>query len=373
MRIAIAGGGAVGTPTALILARALPDARITLLNRATTAPGLRTFVLLASTQGALADLGVWRLLAGHAHPLEQFELSCAGMFGGASFAAADCDASAIGYSICEPDFIGLMHAELAKMANVRILDATIEQLDPSGEVGWEAGGKRAQASFDLAVIAGLPERLLVSAGFAFSHKVYDQLVSVTSFADPSPGSDSTERLLAGGASILIPNANGYGHVLIGAKGQVEELAALGDADYLALLRARRYTPPPASSVLRSRGSYVPKQRLALRASRGRLCLLGASACSVHPVGAQELNLGLRDAIALAGLITRHAKIDASLAASFARLRSSDRARIARVTDLAGNFIGFDSKLKLAATSLAASALDLCPPARRFALGKAALP
>ena len=373
MKIAFVGGGAVGASAALIAAKLLPNAKITVIDRQVEGNGLRTFVLLASTQGALVDLGLWEHLEQSAHPLEKLELSFAGMFGGASLSGSDCAAPAIGYSITEPQFISLMRAQLAQCSNVKLIDALAYGLSADGEVSWQAHGSEHSAEFDLVAASGLPEQMLVDNGFAFSSKAYEQLVSVSTFVDNSPCHESVEQLLPGGASILIPNSQGYGHVLMGAQEQVAALAELDNASYLSMLVEKRLTPPPATSNLIARGSYAPRQRLALGASKGRICLLGASACSVHPVGAQELNLGLRDAIELAKLLAEQQTDDARLAERFAKLRAADRSRIAKRTDLAANFIGIDSKLKLCATSVAATALDLLPMARRLALGKAVLP
>src|SRR5690606_38006232 len=66
----------------------------------------------------------------------------------------------------------------------------------------------------------------------------------------------------------------------------------------------------------------------------RAVLLGNAAQTVHPIGAQGFNLGLRDALILAGLLRAHAGDpgDEALLARHVRQRQADRERTLAFSD-----------------------------------------
>jgi 2-octaprenyl-6-methoxyphenol hydroxylase len=109
--------------------------------------------------------------------------------------------------------------------------------------------------------------------------------------------------------------------------------------------------------------------------------VGNAAQTLHPVAGQGLNLGLRDAAALAGLMRRTAPSalggEAFLAA-FRAARRIDRFATIGVTDLLVRVFSNDSAPLRLARGIGLAALDLAPPARRLLargmmLGTRALP
>ncbi len=376
LRVAFLGGGAVGAPAALLAARALKDAEVTVVDSGRRPPGSRTFVLLCGTCERLKDSGAWEAFAGSAHRIASVDGSFEGAFGGLRLSGDDCFAECVGNSFAEGGFVDAAASALRGEENVRMLaGATVESVGTDGSVTWRDGeGKSASERFDLVAVAGLPQDLLVGCGFSFSTKEYDHLALVSSFECDDPGDESRERILDDGASTLIPRADGFGHVLIASRESAERLSDLDDEAYSDLAKSSGWLPEGRDAVLAGRGSFTPRMRTARNPTAGRVVLLGASACSVHPIGAQELNLGLRDALELASMLeSRGDRTPEEIAGAFGEARAADRQRIARLTDAAAMLSTMRFPGKLCLAGLAATAVDVCPPARRMLLGAAILP
>ena len=376
MRIAFVGAGAVGAPAALMAAMAAPQHEVTVFDDGSKAPAHRTFVLLCGTCDTLRDLGAWEPIGGSAHRISTARTDFQNSFGALSLAGDDCDADAVGHSIDEKAMVGAMRKALAGQENVTLLDgASVTGTRPDGEVAWTRDGSESSDRFELVAIAGLPKARLVEAGFAFEQKDYAHQAIVSTVRTEGTTDVARERMLRSGAVTLVPRGDGFGHILMLPDDLASELSALEGDAYLSRLEKNRWLPPPGPRArIVARGTFRPRQRVATNPGLGRVALLGASACTVHPIGAPELNLGLRDAAALAdtlGNLPGNAKGE-GLAERFARSRKRDRSGVARSVDLAAEFAMAKVPGKLCAAGLAATAIDLLPPARRAALALAAL-
>lgn len=375
-RIAFLGAGAVGAPAALLAARASKDAEITVIDANVRPSGSRTFVLLCGVCERLKDAQAWDLIKDRVHRITSVKSDFDGSFGSLSLAGDDCDSDHVGHSIAEDDLLDAMRNALSRMDNVKVLDgAEVLSVTRDGEVVWqEPGGQEKNSRFDLIAIAGLPEKTLVEAGFAFSTKTYDHLALVSTFSCAKPSDMAHERFLRTGASTLVPRKDGYGHVLISSAGAVRGFLEKDDDEFVSAAAEKGWLPEDAECTLVARGSFTPRMRVAKNPGLGKAVLLGATACTVHPIGAQELNLGLRDALELADMLCDRQEAGiANLALDFAQRRSGDRRKIARMTDLAAMATSVDIPGKLCVAGLAATAIDICPPARRMLLGTIILP
>ena len=116
------------------------------------------------------------------------------------------------------------------------------------------------------------------------------------------------------------------------------------------------------------GRAVHPLSLRVRDSRvgAREVFIGNAAQTLHPVAGQGLNLGLRDAWELAGLLqSAEDPGDPAVLGHFAARRRLDASATIRVTDLlARGFLGSNPAASTV-RGLALTALDTLPPARRF--------
>lgn len=368
-RIAILGAGAIGASTALVCSRSLPDAEIVVLDAGRAAPGDRTFVLSGSTCDRWQRFDFWDSIPNKAHTLQGIKTSFAGSFGGITLCGDDCLTDKIGCSIAEQDFCNIMRKHLAVTKNVSLrIPATISLAKPNGLVQWQEPNGQHSEKFDLVVACGIVEELLTAAGFSFTAKEYRQVAIVSTLNGPTPGSIAHERLLPRGAATAVPKRDGWGHILIIDTASATNLQDMDDASYLDTLRQRGWLQITGDYQMRYRGSFTPRQRLARNAGIGKMVLLGPSACSVNPVGAQELNLGLRDSLALGQQLQQSDSL-ANFARSFSASRLRERRAIANLTDRAAYLIGLSFPGKLHCLGLAATAANLLPPVRRKLLGQ----
>jgi 2-octaprenyl-6-methoxyphenol hydroxylase len=101
----------------------------------------------------------------------------------------------------------------------------------------------------------------------------------------------------------------------------------------------------------------------------RLAIIGNAANHLHPVAGQGLNLGLRDAAALAEIVSAALREgrdagDPSALAGYAEWRRRDQKLVARATDAVVRLFSNRFAPLVAARGLGLLAFDLCPPAKR---------
>lgn len=375
MKVAVLGGGTVGSIAALAASAALPaSARITVLDAGGMAHQ-RTFVLLAGTQLRLHEAGLWEAIAPATHALRSMRATYRGQFGLLQLAGEDCGLDALGHAAREDDLRIALRRALAERDNIDLRAAAVASCQPDGTVTWTENGAEQAERFDAVGVAGLPQDVLEQAGFAFSSKSYPHQVLVTNLDAEQPGHAAAERLLARAAITLIPHQRGWCHIATLSAAAAEPLLALDDAGYLQHLLQADLLHPGAGAAVATRQAYQPRLRQARTGGRGALALLGASACSVHPIGAQELNLGVRDVLAWTRLLADLPLAQrADSGAVHARMRAADRRRIARLTDILARALEWNIPGKLNAAGCAATAVDVNPWARRWLLRRAlALP
>ena len=133
----------------------------------------------------------------------------------------------------------------------------------------------------------------------------------------APDGTAWERLTDTGPTALLPRGDRHFGVAHGvARDDADAVAALDDAAWLARLQAA--VGWRAGRLLESgpRAAYPLRQVLSAALVGERAVLLGNAAQTIHPLGAQGFNLGLRDALTLAEVLE-----DGGDAGSDARLRS----------------------------------------------------
>jgi 2-octaprenyl-6-methoxyphenol hydroxylase len=147
-----------------------------------------------------------------------------------------------------------------------------------------------------------------------------------------------ERFTATGPVALLPLADRRaGVVLTVPTADAARVAQLDDAGFIELLHARfgyrlgRFSRPG------KRASYPLRRVQAMRLTAPRIALVGNAAQTLHPIGAQGFNLGLRDALTLAELLIERTQAGgdpgaAAVLADYAAQRREDREGTAAMSD-----------------------------------------
>ena len=381
--VLIIGGGLVGASLAIALDGA--GLRVALAEAAPPRVDLqpsydeRNLALARASVNALEALGV--LDAGTpASPIRRIHVSRRGDFG-----AVRLDAAELGL----PAFGAVLPARELGNALLRRLDRCrqLERIAPAKAVAIDT----AADAVDVALRSGdatrrVRARLVVGAdgtasfvrealGIEALRHDYAQSAFVTTLTT-AQALDGTayERFTDSGPVALLPlGERRAGLVLSVPTAEAAAVAALDDDAFIAFVhqrfgwRAGRFARPG------QRKPYPLARLLAARTTAPRCVLVGNAAQTVHPIGAQGFNLGLRDALTLAELL-REAAVAAAdpgaadLLARHVERRAEDRAATTSFSDDLVRLMGNSTLPLRLLRSLGFHALDrIGPLRRRFAL------
>lgn len=336
--ILVVGGGLVGASVACALASAGCDVALLEATDPQTAlpPSFdeRNLALAAASLNALTALGVLRHLATPPEPVKRIHISRAGDFGAVRLDAADYGRDALGGVVIARELGAALEARLtelpalARYRPVRFL-AQSSDADSIMVEAQPAATTTAQRICATLVLAcdGSDSAVRDAVSIATADHDYRQTLIVSAVQTDRPhAGQAWERFTASGPLALLPRADGsYGAVCGVAAGDAQRLLALHDADWLTELQ-RRFGGR-AGRFLRAgkRSAYPIRSRVAQALVAPRCVLLGNAAQTLHPIGAQGFNLGLRDALSLVELVAGAKDPGAHrLLAQYPELRRADR-------------------------------------------------
>ena len=338
----------------------------------------RNLALARASVNALQALGV--LDAASGTPIRRIHVSRRGDFGAVRLDADELGLPPFGVVLPARELGNALLRRLdACRALVRIAPSQAVALDP-GAAGVEVGLRSADAPRQVAA------RLVVGAdgsdsfvrralGIGARHHDYGQSAIVTTLTvDRAPDGSAWERFTDSGPVALLP-LGGYraGLVLTVPASDAARVAELDDGGFLAFVherfgwRAGRFSRPGR------RRPYPLTRLLADRTTAPRCVLVGNAAQTVHPVGAQGFNLGLRDALVLAELLRETAAQGGdpgapALLARHVERRASDRSATAAFSEDLVRLMGSDAAPMRLLRAFGFHALERIPPLkRRFAL------
>ena len=312
--ILIVGGGLVGASLALALGAA--ERRATLLEAApvciASAAGGddndRNLVLARASVNALKALRVWPHLEAAAGTIRRVEVSRAGEFGKLRMTAEDAGVDALGRVVPGRVLGAALERQLAACRHIeRLAPAKLLALTPA-ESGWHArvavGGEERDIEARLVVGADGSDSLVrAQAGIGAQEHDYGQSLFVCTVACERDVPDCAfERFSDEGPVALLPLPNQRrGLVLTVSADRHDEVAVMDDAAFIALAQQRLGWKLGKLSRPGKRFVHRIHRVLAGAVTAPRAVLVGNAAQTVHPIGAQGFNLGLRDALTFAEL------------------------------------------------------------------------
>ncbi|NLA68803.1 MAG: 2-octaprenyl-6-methoxyphenyl hydroxylase [Gammaproteobacteria bacterium] len=345
--VLVVGGGRGGASLAIALEGSGLDVAMVEAAPAAAMPPVfdeRNLSFAEATVNALRSLGVMQRLRAPTGAITRIHASRRGDFGRVVLEASDHGREAFGQVVVARDFGEALEARLADVAGL-----TRHRATRFTGFGPDDGGHRV-LEFAGDGPSRLRARLVVGAdgaasgvrdalGIDATRHDYGQVLLVARVqAARAPDGTAYERLGDDGPTALLPRGDrAWGLVHGVAASAADQVAALDDAGFL-----RRVQDAFGWRVgrLLSTGRRSAYAAIAVRAAetvRARAVLVGNAAQSIHPVGAQGFNLGLRDALTLAELLTDCAReggdpgAPALLEAYVAR-RREDRARTLEFSD-----------------------------------------
>lgn len=381
--VVIVGGGLVGASLAIALARhGARDVALVEAAPPTAMPAVfdqRNLSFAAATVNALGALGVMQKLQTPTGAIRRIHISRQGDFGRVRLASADYGRERFGEVVVARDFGAALERRLEEMPSLTRYrpatfiglaeaDASSRRLRLRSENGEQIIGARLLVAAD-----GTRSAVREALGIATQSHDYQQTLFVARVrAEQAPDGTAYERLTAQGPTALLPRGDRHYGIVHGVPSeQAEAVAALDEASWLA--RLQESVGWRVGRLLSSgeRSAYPITRVLADALIAQRAVVLGNAAQTIHPVGAQGFNLGLRDALTLAELIeVADDPGTDTLLAHYAQRRDEDRQRTLAFSDGLARLTANPAPLMRPLRSLGMAAIEMSGTLQAYLVGGA---
>ncbi len=347
--VLIVGGGLVGASLAIALDRLGLEVCLLEVAPPGALPAVfdqRNLSLAEASVNALHALDVLPRLRTPSGPINRIHISRTGDFGRVLLKAGDYGRAAFGQVVVARDFGDALESKLATLSRLkrdrpaRFLEFSedspdgLRQARVADDHGERLIGARLVVAAD-----GAASAVRGALGIAVDRHDYRQTLFIARVrAERAPDGTAWERLTDHGPTAVLPRGDGHYGVIHGvASDEADTVASLDDAAYLD--RLQRVFGWRAGRFLEvgPRSRYPIARCIAQQTIAPRAVLIGNAAQSLHPIGAQGFNLGLRDALTLVECIeagrARGSDIGSeSVLAEYAQRRREDRERTIAFSD-----------------------------------------
>lgn len=305
--VVVVGGGPAGLTAAIALAGA--GIETVLVGMTSAVADNRTTALLASSVTALDTLAVWDRCRNHAAPLRRMRLidDTARLLRApeVTFDAAEIGMDAFGFNIENRHLFVALEARAREIQPLALLSPRATEVVASSSgvaVQLEDGG---QVTARLAIGAdGRRSLCRTAAGIAMDGRTYPQTALTFNLAHARPHHDtSTEFHTEFGPFTLVPLPGQRSSLVFVVRPEdAPGLTSLDNADLAVALERRSHSLLGKVTIESGRGVFPLAVETARCFGQNRIVLIGEAAHVMPPIGAQGLNLGLRDAATIAELV-----------------------------------------------------------------------
>ncbi|WP_421659245.1 FAD-dependent hydroxylase [Leptothermofonsia sp. ETS-13] len=308
--LVIVGGGLVG----ITLACALKDSGLQVAlvearpESVAVARGQAYHINLLSSQ-IFQDIGVWAKMCPEVNPIEQIHLSDGTYPRVVKFLRHDLNREVLGYVAEHRVLLEALQGFLHRCPNVTYLcPAELTGIEYQADVVelWltQAGESRQIRSRLLVAADGVRSLIRQQAGIRTQGWQYWQSC-VVAFIRPERSHQNIayERFQPDGPFAILPLPDNLCRIVWTApQSKAEAILALDDNQFLAKLKQRYGDQMGELSLVGDRFLFPVQLMHSTRYVQPRLALIGDAAHCCHPVGGQGVNLGIRDAAALAEIL-----------------------------------------------------------------------
>ncbi|HBK55049.1 MAG TPA: 2-octaprenyl-6-methoxyphenyl hydroxylase [Xanthomonadales bacterium] len=334
----------------------------------------RNLALAETSLNALDALGVLAHLRAPLAPIRHIHVSRVGDFGAVRLAAEEHGRTRFGAVVVARELGAALEARLAMLSGLRRLCPARLVEGQAQADGWRLrlacpDGERILFARCLIGADGAASQTRRLLAIPDQRHDYQQTLLVAAVAgERRADGHAWERFDRYGPIALLPRPDGlFGAVMGVAREQAEAVSALSDDAWLDLLQQRFGWRAGRFLRVGRRAAYPMVRVLAERIAGHRAVLMGNAAQTLHPIGAQGFNLGLRDALTYAERLVAAGPDgdpgEASLIGEYVRARHEDRERTVAFSDGLARLTSNETRLAAGLRSLGLLALQHLPGLR----------
>lgn len=379
----VVGGGPAGLTAAISLAEGGVDTALVGLRPAKG--DNRTTALLAGSVVALDTIGVWPSCAEKAAPLRAMRIvDDTGRLWRApevKFSADEIGLDAFGHNIENRHLFDALARRARELPALSIVEDEVVAVSPQTDT--VAVTLKSGNSLYGQIVIGSDGRQSLCRGaarIATDERRYPQTAMTLCLSHSRPHHDtSTEFHTPGGPFTLVPlPGNRSSLVWVLDPDAADELAVSDDVTLAATIEQASHSILGKLQVEPGRGIFPLAVSITRRFAGGRIALVGEAAHVLPPIGAQGLNLGLRDSATIAELVVaaqreRRDIGGADVTSRYDRMRRADVGSRTLAIDLLNRSLLSDFLPVQGARGLGLYMLDRIGPLRRAVMREGVAP
>lgn len=371
----IVGGGMVGATLAIALKNT--DLRIALVeafelnNQQQASYDDRGIALAYGSQRIFETMGLWSELQPMCTAISHIHISDRGHFGVTRLHAAKENVPALGQVITAKLLGSVLYKQLEQQNNLDIHCPTrvvsMEQHSDSADITLDNGKALSAKLIVAADGAKSTIRNLLKLG---EHTVDYQQTAITAnvSTERTHQSWAYERFTDTGPVALLPLSDNRCSLVWTVKtGDDAALLDSDEATFLKQLQDRFGYRLGHFTKVGQRNSYPLHLHQADQPIQHRVVLIGNAAHSLHPIAGQGFNLGLRDVVALADVITNYQPDcgDARALTDYKEWRLNDQDDVIDATGLLVNLFSNANPVLAHSRGAGLSLMESLPPVKRW--------
>ncbi|QND71076.1 UbiH/UbiF family hydroxylase [Tardiphaga robiniae] len=375
--VAVVGGGPAGLAAALALAET--GARTALVARRVPYGDNRTTALLGGSVAFLESLDVWRRCADKAAALTTMRLvDDTGRLIRApevKFVCSEIGLETFGYNIENRELMIALEARAAELTNLIRIDDEADTVSPD-EMQVQVRTRQGQVLVARLIVGADGRQSLCreAAGISVKRRALDQTALTFNIAHSRPHKNmSTEFHTPAGPCVFVPlPGNRSSVVWVNKPRDAERLMALSDEALSDAAEKQSHSILGRVQVEPGRHTFPLAIEQPAQLAKNRIVLVGEAAHVVPPIGAQGLNLGLRDAGDIADVVRDAGMNGADIGAApvlarFEQIRRSDISSRTFAIDMANRSLLSDLLPMQVIRAAGMHAMGSIGPLRRLAM------
>ena len=399
--ILIAGGGYVGLSTAVAIVMEAPHLKIIIADaapRAALEKDERASAIAAAASRMLTVMGIWQEIEDHAQPIHEMIVTDSKMQDvtrpvfltfGQSEAEGQSGVSGAGvvgagdapfaHMMPNRELVGALRKKADELGITQIFECGVEDFTREGS-GIRASLQNGQNVEARLLIAadGVRSRMRDIAGIKTVHWPYDQWGIVTTVAHERPHHGRAEEhfLPAGPFAILPLKGNRSSLVWTESERDARRILAMDDFSFELELEQRFGHKLGEISVDGPKKGFPLGLTLAREFVVDRVALVGDAAHGIHPIAGQGLNLGFKDAAALAETIIEADRLGMDIGSlstleRYQLWRRFDTVQMGVMTDVLNRLFSNDNPILRIARDVGLGMVDRMPGLKRMFIEQAA--